>query len=51
VLITHIESIRDGMDQVVRVSYDDSTGASLVRDESPGASIEELEIEDLVLTS
>ncbi len=41
VLITHIESIRDGMDQVMRVAYDDSSGTSLVQDESPGASAEE----------
>jgi len=47
ILITHIETIRDGMDHVVRVGYDDSTGASTVRDESPGAGPEELEPEDL----
>ncbi len=46
-LITHIESIREGMDQVVRVSYDESSGASVLRDESPGASEEEVELEDL----
>ena len=40
VLITHIESIRDGMDQVVRVDYDEKTGASVVGDESPGAEVE-----------
>jgi exonuclease SbcC len=51
VLITHIESIRDGMDQVVRVMYDDSSGASLIQDESPGASSEEPRLEDLVLTT
>lgn len=47
VLITHIESIREGMDQVVRVSYDERSGASIVRDESPGAGGEVPEVEDL----
>ncbi|HSG81055.1 MAG TPA: SMC family ATPase [Gemmatimonadota bacterium] len=47
VLITHIESIREGMDQVMRVTYDDSSGTSLVRDESPGASVEEPLLEEL----
>ena len=47
ILITHIESIREGMDQVVRVTYDDSSGASTVREESPGAGPEELEPADL----
>jgi exonuclease SbcC len=47
ILITHIESIREGMDQVVRVTYDETTGASTVREESPGASLGEPEPEDL----
>ncbi|NIR45655.1 MAG: SMC family ATPase [Gemmatimonadetes bacterium] len=51
ILITHIESIRDGMDQVVRVAYEESTGASVVRDESPDASAGEPELEDLALTT
>ncbi|HEX6940486.1 MAG TPA: SMC family ATPase [Longimicrobiales bacterium] len=34
ILITHIESIREGLDQVIRVEYDERTGASIVRDES-----------------
>jgi exonuclease SbcC len=46
ILITHIESIREGMDQVMRVKYDERTGASVVRDESPGASPWDLEPED-----
>lgn len=49
VLITHIESIREGMDQVVRVRYDERSGASVVGEESPGASDEELEVEDLAV--
>ncbi len=35
------------MDQVMRVKYDERTGASVVRDESPGASPLDLEPEDL----
>jgi exonuclease SbcC len=46
ILITHIESIREGMDQVARVTYDERTGVSVVRDESPGAGPEDL-VEDL----
>ena len=30
ILITHIESIREGLDQVIRVSYDERSGASVV---------------------
>ena len=33
ILITHIESVREGLDQVVRVEYDERTGASVVREE------------------
>ncbi len=47
ILITHIESIREGMDHVVRVSYDERSGSSIVRDESPGASGAAPEVEDL----
>jgi DNA repair protein SbcC/Rad50 len=34
ILITHVEGIRDMLDQVVRVSYDERTGAATVTDES-----------------
>jgi exonuclease SbcC len=37
VLITHIESVRDSVDRVLRVSVDPVTGAALVRD-APGAT-------------
>ena len=30
ILITHIESVREGLDQVINVRYDDETGASVV---------------------
>lgn len=49
ILITHIESIREGMDQVARVTFDERTGASVVRDESPGATGEEISVEDLAV--
>ena len=44
ILITHIEQVRDGLDRVIRVSYDATTGASVVRDDtatlgSPDASV------------
>jgi exonuclease SbcC len=48
ILITHIESIREGLDQVTRVTYDEQTGASLVRDESPSAGPDDL-VEDLAV--
>jgi DNA repair protein SbcC/Rad50 len=35
VLITHIETIREGLDHVIRVDFDERTGSSLVREESP----------------
>ena len=44
VLITHIEQVRDGLDRVIRVSYDATTGASVARDDTatlgpPDASV------------
>src|SRR5690606_10226281 len=36
ILITHIETIREGLDQVIRVEYDERTGASVVREERAG---------------
>jgi exonuclease SbcC len=34
ILITHIESVRDGLDRVIRVVYDQQSGASRVTDET-----------------
>ena len=34
VLITHIESVREGLDRVIRVEYDVGQGTSLVRDDT-----------------
>jgi DNA repair protein SbcC/Rad50 len=44
ILITHIEQVRDGLDRVIRVSYDSAAGASVVRDDTatlgpPDASV------------
>ena len=44
ILITHIEQIRDGLDRVIRVTYDATTGTSVVRDDTatlgpPDASV------------
>jgi exonuclease SbcC len=34
ILITHIESVRDSVDRVLRVAVDPGTGAAMVRDEA-----------------
>jgi exonuclease SbcC len=34
ILITHIETIREGLDHTIRVSYDERTGASIVAEET-----------------
>jgi exonuclease SbcC len=44
ILITHIEQVRDGLDRVIRVAYDATTGTSVARDDtatlgSPDASV------------
>ena len=44
ILITHIEQVRDGLDRVMRVTYDATTGTSVVRDDTatlgpPDASV------------
>jgi exonuclease SbcC len=36
ILITHIESVRDGLDRVVSVRYDEEAGVSRVEAEAPG---------------
>ena len=40
ILITHVETIREGLDQVIRVEYDERSGASRVREE--GAALADL---------
>src|SRR6266550_3434743 len=44
ILITHIEQVRDGLDRVIRVAYDATSGTSVTRDDtatlgSPDASV------------
>jgi exonuclease SbcC len=36
ILITHIESVRDGFDRVIRVEFDREKGTAMVRDEATG---------------
>jgi exonuclease SbcC len=43
ILISHIESIRDGCDYVLRVEYDERTGTSTVREERPETPTDALE--------
>jgi exonuclease SbcC len=37
ILITHIETVREGFDRVIRVEFDAEQGTARVRDEAPGA--------------
>lgn len=39
ILITHIESVRDMLDQVVAVRYDEETGSSVVQREAPSLAV------------
>jgi exonuclease SbcC len=39
ILITHIESVREGLDQVIRVAFDERTGASVVTEEVADAAM------------
>ncbi|MBI3081756.1 MAG: hypothetical protein HYY94_02360 [Gemmatimonadetes bacterium] len=43
ILITHIESIREGLDQVIRVRFDEGSGTSSVTEERPERPAEEFE--------
>jgi DNA repair protein SbcC/Rad50 len=43
ILITHVETVREGLDHVIRLAYDERTGASVVRDDA-GAAAPELAI-------
>jgi exonuclease SbcC len=35
ILITHIESVRDGLDRVISVRYDEGSGSSRVEESGP----------------
>jgi DNA repair protein SbcC/Rad50 len=39
ILITHIESVREGLDRLITVGYDPATGQSVVRQEKGGSGI------------
>ena len=39
ILITHIESVRDGFDQVVRLDFDLERGVAQVRPEGAGQNV------------
>jgi hypothetical protein len=49
ILITHIEAVREGLDQIINVRYDEETGASVVTQsdrvdpELPGTGTDELD--------
>jgi exonuclease SbcC len=36
IVVTHIESVRDGFDRVVRVGFDQATGVATAQDEPLG---------------
>src|ERR1051325_10192568 len=42
ILITHIDTIREGLDNIIRVEFDERSGASIVSEEAPNARVEEL---------
>ncbi len=37
ILITHIEAVREGLDRVINVRYDEEAGTSVVAQVEPGA--------------
>src|SRR4029079_18659919 len=41
ILITHIEQVREGLDRVISVRYDEETGTSVVNQLEPGSLDEE----------
>jgi exonuclease SbcC len=43
ILITHIENVREGLDRVISVRYDEESGSSVVTQSEPGA-IDDLEL-------
>ncbi|HUF26914.1 MAG TPA: SMC family ATPase [Gemmatimonadaceae bacterium] len=43
ILITHIESVREGLDRVISVRYSDETGASVVEQSANGVTLDMIE--------
>lgn len=39
ILITHIESVRDGLDRVISVTYDEDSGSARVRQQEPDLAV------------
>jgi exonuclease SbcC len=39
ILITHIESVREGLDHVISVRYDEESASSIVEQDAPGAGV------------
>jgi exonuclease SbcC len=39
ILITHVETVREGLDHVIRLEYDERTGASVVKNETASAEL------------
>ena len=39
ILITHVETVREGLDHVIRLEYDERSGASVVKNESGVAEL------------
>ena len=44
ILITHIEGVKDGVDQVISVRYDPASASSIVESSAGGATTEVLEL-------
>lgn len=51
IVITHIESVREGLDRVVEVSYDEATGASRVTQGEGGANSDDRAVVGRIGTS
>ncbi|MDQ3997508.1 MAG: SMC family ATPase, partial [Gemmatimonadota bacterium] len=39
IVITHIESVREGLDRVITVRYDQESGSSIVEQDTPGGAV------------
>ena len=40
ILITHIESVREGLDRIITVRYDQETGSAVVEQDTPAGGVE-----------
>jgi exonuclease SbcC len=39
ILITHIEAVREGLDHVITVRYDQESGSAIVEQDTPGSGV------------